>query len=679
MRLYSLWALVSVIATVNALSLIDSVLASTCIYYLKNFDFGCNSTGNGAKAFNCRCQHDLWLTSVMDCVSTHNKTQGERNHAVRHIRRRCYDKSSHKLTYSNAFMEEKWKALPVAPSPPEDPKQPVTEAFHASGELFEYSSRTFTTLKQHTHNCDMLGWGFIFFWTFIVVVGGVFHWVLGPKRVPSFWKQLQRKSLPGPYFREVTLDMWLISFVFFVYTVLATAIGYGVVIRPNIYIQNGKLLTLDLIGYRSGILSFALLPLVFFFGIRNNPFAVVTGMSYPQFSFFHKYLAVLMAIEAMIHTGVWTGYAIIDGGYESWVADAYWQWGIAGTVIATLMIFLSLKKIRDLMYEVFLFVHKLFSALYIVSMLYHVKPMGWIGWVLSMAGIWGFDVFFRVLRILVNGGFSRVKVEIAEHRVVRLVISNPKVKYFPGCYCFFYFLHPKYGSILQSHPFTMIKSPVEENGNLVVYFKARGGVTKNLYYGNDTEVLAFIEGPYGEFGPDSLKHKSRPIALPAAEKQRHIASKSDESSSDNLSEDLGTGDVTVGLAAGMGICAVLPKMYYCGTASKLYWVVNDARHINWAYRDLEWLKEQGCFIKIIITDEAVTEAAIAELKPYCSSLILDLKSRPRVAGIVHYNADRFAHVNLVVCGPEDFNYTARDALGVKSYPNVELELESFVW
>lgn len=471
--------------------------------------------------------------------------------------------------------------------------------------------------------------------------------------------------------------MWLIAFVFFVYVVLATAIGYGVVVRPNAYIPTNKSLTLDLIGYRSGILSFALLPLVFFFGIRNNPFMFVTGWLYTQFLFFHKFVAILMATEAMIHTGVWTGYAIINGGYEMWCLEAYWQWGIAGTTICTIMVFAAVQKIRDVMYEVFLFVHKLFGALFIVLMLYHVKGYGWIGWVLSMAGIWGFDVFFRVVRILANGGFHRVKVEIAEHRVVRLVIRKSHVKYFPGCYCFFYFLSPKYGLIMQSHPFTVIKSPVEENGDLVVYLKARGGVTQKLYYGNDTEVLAFIEGPYGEFGPCTFKEKLAAIALPE-EKQRNVSTKLDSSSLDNLSAE-GGGDVTVGLAAGMGITAVLPKLYHCSTPSKLYWVVNNVNHVNWIYRDLEWLVEQGCFVKIIITDESVSESSIKEIKRYCSLLVVDLKARPHVNGIVKHNANRFGHVQLYVSGPKEFNYAVRDALGEKMYRNVDLLMESFGW
>lgn len=370
-------------------------------------------------------------------------------------------------------------------------------------------------------------------------------------------------------------------------------------------------------------------------------------------------------------------------------------------VLVTLMVFLSVQKIRELMYEVFLFVHKLFSALLIVLMVYHVNQYGWMGWIWSLIGIWGFDVVIRVLRIVVNGGFHRVKVEIAEHRVVRLVISNPHVHYFPGCHCFFYFLSPKYGQILQSHPFTVIKSPVEENGNLVVYLKARGGVTQRLYYGNDTEVLAFIEGPYGEFGPEIFKEPSyKPIVLPEHHKlasqldesldivdkaqsqvlkHRNLASKLDESILDNLSEEPASGDVTIGLAAGMVITAVLLKLFYCRTQAKLYWVVNDINSVNWIYRELEWLKQQGCFVKIIVTDELVTEKAIAELKSYCSLVVVALKAQPRVAGIVNYNAERYAHVDFVVCGPVEFNYAVRDALGERVYSNVDLQMESFGW
>lgn len=170
--------LVAFVASVSATSLVNSVLALTCIQYFGNYNFGCKLPMN----MTCVCRNDLWIALVMDCVLTHNTSEGERNHAVWHTRRRCFDRSNHQVKLVQLGMERIWHDNPASPDVPSDAKATLTKPFHAQGDKFDFAYNSYKSLKHNTDNSYILGWGFIYYWALIVVVGGVFHWVLGSKR-----------------------------------------------------------------------------------------------------------------------------------------------------------------------------------------------------------------------------------------------------------------------------------------------------------------------------------------------------------------------------------------------------------------------------------------------------------------------------------------------------------------
>lgn len=56
------------------------------------------------------------------------------------------------------------------------------------------------------------------------------------------------------------------------------------------------------IADRTGILSFANLPLLWLFAGRNNIFLWATGWSFARFNIFHRHVAWIATIQAVIHT-----------------------------------------------------------------------------------------------------------------------------------------------------------------------------------------------------------------------------------------------------------------------------------------------------------------------------------------------------------------------------------------
>lgn len=56
---------------------------------------------------------------------------------------------------------------------------------------------------------------------------------------------------------------------------------------------------------RTGIVSFANLPLLWVFSGRNNIFLWLTGWSFSTFNIFHRHVAWIATLQAVVHTLVY--------------------------------------------------------------------------------------------------------------------------------------------------------------------------------------------------------------------------------------------------------------------------------------------------------------------------------------------------------------------------------------
>lgn len=56
------------------------------------------------------------------------------------------------------------------------------------------------------------------------------------------------------------------------------------------------------IADRTGIISFANIPLIWLFAGRNNIFLWATGWSFATFNLFHRHVAWIATIQAVVHT-----------------------------------------------------------------------------------------------------------------------------------------------------------------------------------------------------------------------------------------------------------------------------------------------------------------------------------------------------------------------------------------
>jgi hypothetical protein len=62
------------------------------------------------------------------------------------------------------------------------------------------------------------------------------------------------------------------------------------------------------ISDRTGIISFANFPIIWLFGMRNNVVTYVTGWDFAAFNNFHRWVARVATLQAVIHS---VGYTIL--------------------------------------------------------------------------------------------------------------------------------------------------------------------------------------------------------------------------------------------------------------------------------------------------------------------------------------------------------------------------------
>ena len=79
-------------------------------------------------------------------------------------------------------------------------------------------------------------------------------------------------------------------------------------------------------------MSYANLPLLWMFSGRNNVFLWATGWSFATFNVFHRHIAMIATIQAIVHSIGYTGFEFAESGvdiYKSYFAEAWWYLGVA--------------------------------------------------------------------------------------------------------------------------------------------------------------------------------------------------------------------------------------------------------------------------------------------------------------------------------------------------------------
>ncbi|GFF31374.1 ferric/cupric reductase transmembrane component 2 [Aspergillus udagawae] len=203
---------------------------------------------------------------------------------------------------------------------------------------------------------------------FLTPVLSIYGWIQTNLIIPAPLASSRRRLLwwtfPGRIHAIIVLLFWILSIVL-------CLVGYRT-FSDNIYWPEISAQLLRYVADRTGILSFANIPLLWLFAGRNNIFLWATGWSYSTFNVFHRHVAWIATLQAVVHTILYTVLFVQAGNAWKKMQKPYLLWGTLG-MLAMIMIFpFAVDWFRRRTYETFLVFHILFSVVALVGCFYHV-------------------------------------------------------------------------------------------------------------------------------------------------------------------------------------------------------------------------------------------------------------------------------------------------------------------
>lgn len=612
-----------------------------------------------SSTWNCQCNNVEWLGSITTCIHDYANSTEEMNHGYEHIVKRCNvrAKTHYTLEDMKNYQANATSYLKDSELFPKGTN--ITNPISVRSSVFRWWYKTFRDFNYFISMCERLGWGVVGFWIGVVGLAGIYNYI-GYRFVPYKIKQFSQKYLTNKYdFLLFGLNRLegLICFLFFLTVLLMCCIKYD--LELNAYLYSSWFLTLDCISFRTDIIAFSLMPVLYLMGIRNNPFQYFGLMSHKSMINYHKFVAVVFFVLALVHSIIWTAYARSKdgGGYSVWATDAYFYWGIVGMTVVGLMLGFSIEIVRNIYYEIFLFFHMSFSVLFVAAMWKHCNTLGWMGWVYSMAAILVFDRVCRVIRIFTNGFINKAKMDIYNQATVKLEIVQPRgLVFFPGAYVYLHFLDSYY-SCWQSHPFSLIESCQQDDNKLVIYLKCKKGMTRKLLKFKDKEYInILIDGPYGNY----------PVATQNNETFSEI----------------------IGIGGGMGVSSVLTffnhkaKSNHGMSKYKLHWLINDLTQLDMLKDNLQWLVNNGVKVSVYFTrfehdvknnGELDTESDEKKTMTETHTMLFEvIYGKPSLEELLPPCNERR---KIYVCGPDTLVKNIRNQVGDWD----ELHVENHTW
>ncbi|KAK1751294.1 ferric reductase-like transmembrane component [Echria macrotheca] len=281
---------------------------------------------------------------------------------------------------------------------------------------------------------------------------------------PSLLRRYNLTPLPYLLGNVPTLGQTLYITLFTVLNILLAALGYRSYLPNAFYLTQHKEI-LNHVTIRTGAFAFVLLPILLLFSSRNNIllFGHLTRWPHSTYLLLHRWVARLFLVHVAVHS-------IAALQIYSFFADtAWWDWGVAATVLTVVITLGSGLYVRRARYDVFLVMHVVLAVLILVGSWYHL--VGWYAylgktvgtkntygyeiWLYFAFAVWGFDRLVRVGR-MVRWGVRRARVtEVCEGRYVR--VDVPGVRWSGlGEHVFVCFPSARPWTPWESHPFSVI-------------------------------------------------------------------------------------------------------------------------------------------------------------------------------------------------------------------------------
>ncbi|PSK39593.1 hypothetical protein C7M61_001392 [Candidozyma pseudohaemuli] len=594
---------------------VDQYRINACGNLLTTYYTGCGGHGHGG-LFGCYCTNPVLLSSFLGCFDRYGLSADK---TVDLVHKECNDPELTKAMLHRSldtFHKEsvfvnvtgRWDIGHLTHAQMLDHTAMGNESVIVDfGTYFPDLFVRIYTARMGNHDKSLLySIGGIAFWMGLCLIATIANWTV--RLVPS-----SRNLFDGTYSRAwrkyVTLPAlidrkrnqeqkcWtvfdglvptrfesLALFSFLAYTFI-TQIVHIYYVDDNPFWDGNRSLAFY-VGDRTGIPSLIWTLLLIIFGGRSNILQWLTGWKFSTFVAYHRWIARIVVLLAVAHSIAFTYNEHRRGTYHTSIILDFLIYACIATIAGCLMCFQGLLWLRRKSYEIFLIIHIILAALWIMGCWVHVEWFGYTPFMIAAACLWVAD---RVIRFLRMGYFGTPKatVLLIEGDTLRVVVpKSPTMKTIPGGHCWVYF---GYGlAFWQNHPFCYIESP--DGKTMTFICKVKGGLTKKI--GDHLEKLpekscqmrVAIEGCYGETSPVS-RHSS-----------------------------------IVYLAGGHGFPGVFSEASHEAARSpekqsiKLHWIIKDLKALLVVWKELQFLATTKIETTIYVTRPESTRAELAFLK-----------------------------------------------------------------
>lgn len=275
---------------------------------------------------------------------------------------------------------------------------------------------------------------------------------------------------PLPYLlgNAPTVGQGLYVALMVILNIILTSVNYKTTL-PNAWSENTYQEVLGFVMYRTGVMAFALAPLVFLFSSRNNILLWLSNWSHSTFLLLHRWVARIFGIQVLLHSITALALYIDTGSYPAEEKMPYWIWGAVATVAVSIILVASGLYVRRRSYEIFLITHILLAVFVLIGCWYHIdirfsRKWGYEMWLYAACAVWFFDRLLRVLRIL-KTGLHRARVTDIGDDFVRVDVEGVRWSAVPGqhVYAFFPTLNPL--RPWENHPFSVLPTAMLRSSN----------------------------------------------------------------------------------------------------------------------------------------------------------------------------------------------------------------------
>ncbi|TDZ13457.1 Ferric/cupric reductase transmembrane component B [Colletotrichum spinosum] len=454
---------------------------------------------------------------------------------------------------------------------------------------------------------------------------------------------------------------------------------------------------------RTGIISFANFPIIWLFGMRNNLLMWATGWDFGTYNNFHRWVARVATLQAVIHSVGYVYLVFEDGGWTYflwWWTRMFWWAGWFATAGMCFLLIASVFWMRRKHYELFLILHILLSILTLITMLGHVSifngQFDMLFWVPLY--IWIADRVLRMCRTLSFNlkfwnTFAYATYD-ANSNIIRLSVPYSTSFYEPkpGTYYYLHVLSDK--RCWESHPFTMActttnqhhtrKFSSEQTPLLVAGDESHEPISEaELQPRSGSPSMTFLIRPYDSFTGRLRDAAAAPWPRPARLRvfvEGPYGHTQPFSQFDDLLFIVGGSGIVVPLAH----LAHLTRAGSRARSVKIVWAVRELTFAADVLRqDFEDAFESGKLsVDVYVTQHSL--ASNAERPEDWPEQARLLHGRPDVREEVQgaaTTAER-SRLAVVACGPnvmaDDARRSVVEMLG-RGYSRIEYFQESFNW